>query len=235
MFIRYSLRTTDLDGALAFYENALGLVLPEGSSESSSLEAWTLHENARDAGAPSHWLGHIEVEDIDASVQTFTSLGATLLGPMVRTPDGRAWATFRDPSGAVVALRQRQGFVIGDRPVAWHQLHTEDLKRIWPAYQAIARWSDTGHLDITNPVGGYRLVGEAGSRESVGCIANTARWEGVHPHWLFYFPAVDIDAAVARVRANGGTALEPVTIEGIGCVAACEDPQGAAFGLIRGS
>ena len=40
--------------------------------------------------------------------------------------------------------------------------------------------------------------------------ANTARWPGVHTHWLFYFPVADLEASLTLVRAKGGKALSPV-------------------------
>ena len=46
MFVRYALRTTDAPAARDFYRRALGLELPDGRSEDTSLEAWPLHERA---------------------------------------------------------------------------------------------------------------------------------------------------------------------------------------------
>ena len=63
-------------------------------------------------------------------------------------------------------------------------------------------------------------------------MANTARWPGVHTHWLFHLPVADVHAVAARVRALGGTALGPTDLAGVGVLSACEDPQGAAFGVI---
>jgi uncharacterized protein len=48
---------------------------------------------------------------------------------------------------------------------------------------------------------------------------------------LFYFRVADVDAAVAKVRARGGTTLEPIRTPSGDRVAPCEDAQGAAFAL----
>src|SRR5688572_19477924 len=99
MFCRYSLRTTDVDGGRRFYEEAIGLSLPAGESpDASRLEAWPLHERALAQGVPAHWLGHLAVNDVDASANRLLELGAERLGPQVRTPDGTHYATLRDPS-----------------------------------------------------------------------------------------------------------------------------------------
>ena len=97
---------------------------------------------------------------------------------------------------------------------------------------ALFGWTHTGTLDAGEPAGGYRMFAWEGSGESVGSMANTARVEGVHPHWLFYFSVADIEATMARVRAHGGHAPSDATVlpDG-GRIAACEDGQGAAFGL----
>jgi uncharacterized protein len=52
-------------------------------------------------------------------------------------------------------------------------------------------------------------------------------------HWLFFLPVADLDKAVASVKAHGGTAMEPVALPSGMRLSACEDPQGAAFGLAQ--
>jgi predicted enzyme related to lactoylglutathione lyase len=230
VFSRYVLRTIAVDDARRFYADAVGLVLPEGADARTSLEAWPLHERARSAGAPPHWLGHLEVDDVERAVAAMAAVGAEPLGPTVRAPDGAAWATLRDPSGAVVALRAR-GEPPPDRPVAWHQLHARDLDRVWPIYAELAGWRDAGTIAAADPEGGHHLFSWSGG--AVGSVASTARWQGVHPHWLFYFPVDDVAATAERVRSGGGTALVPGALADGRRIAVCEDPQGAAFGVIE--
>ena len=70
-----------------------------------------------------------------------------------------------------------------------------------------------------------------GGRDAVGSTSDIARRPHVHAQWLFFFQTHDLDAALARVRDLGGLTL-PVTTTPEGArVAACDDPQGAAFGL----
>jgi len=120
-----------------------------------------------------------------------------------------------------------------DDRIAWHQLHTRDAERAWATYSELFGWVPTETLHLPDPVGGHQLFAWRTGTESIGSIGNTARWAGVHPHWLFYVAVADIDAAVVRVRALGGSAMNPVELAGGRVLAACEDPQGAAFGLIR--
>lgn len=233
VFCRYSLRTTDPVAARAFYESAIGLVLPEGASETSILESWPLHERALARGAPPHWLGHIAVDDVEAAVNRLVGLGAERLGPTVNSKDGTSFATLRDPFGSVIAVRKR-GESATDSPVVWHQLHSSDAEGAWGLYQELFGWSLETTIDVVQPIGGYRLFAWRTASATVGGMGNTARWPGVHPHWLYYFPVADIDRAAASVRASGGTAMDPFVLPSGMRLVACEDPQRAAFGLAQG-
>ena len=232
MFCRYALRTTDQAAARGFYAEAIGLALPGGASEASTLEAWPLHERARAMGAPPHWLGQIAVDDVDRTVERFIALGSERLGPTVQARGGASFATLRDPFGAVIAVRAG-GTSAHERPIAWHQLHTRDAERAWAVYSELFGWVGKERLDAPHVEGGHLLFAFSETGEPIGSIGNTARWPGVHPHWLFYCPVADVDAAATRVRALGGAAHEVVRLPDGSTLSACEDPQGAAFGLIR--
>lgn len=222
-----------MDQARRFYEEAIGLTLPTGGrSADSRLEVWPLHERARAQGAPSHWLGFVAVADVEASVNRLVQSGGQRLGPAVHTPDGGYYATLLDPYGAVLAL-------CGDEPrptdgrVAWHQLHVRDAAGAWAMYSGLFGWVNTEIVDAADLPGGHLLFAGHEGAEAVGSIANSARWPGVHTHWLFYLTVTDIESTVARVRALGGTAMNAMALTGDKKLAACEDPQGAAFGLIQ--
>jgi uncharacterized protein len=233
MFCRYVLRTIDVDAGRRFYSEAIGLLLPpNGTSESSTLEAWPLHERARARGAPPHWLGHIAVDDVDRMADRLVELGSERLSPTVHAQDGTAFATLRDPFGAVVAVRAR-GESLNDRPVEWHQLHTHDVERAWAVYSELFGWAHKETIDVQDPTSSHRLFAWSEAGKPVGSIGDTARWPGVHAQWLFYFPVADVEATAARVRVLGGKALDPMRLPDGTCFSPCEDPQGAAFGLVR--
>lgn len=238
MFVRYLLRTTDLDAARAFYEAAIGLALPDGMADRSVVEAWPLHEQARARGAPAHWLGQIAVDDVGDAVAKLVARGCEPLGPALRAQDGTPFATLRDPSGAVFGVRTFPGegaaaSADGEdrtRP-AWHQLHTRELDVVWSLYSETFGWVQRHTVEEGDLEGGYRLFSASGDGPIVGGMGNTARRPGVHPHWLFCFSVTDIDAVSARALALGGTVMAPVALPDGRRVMACEDPQGGAFGL----
>ena len=233
MFCRYDLRTTDPDAARSFYSDVVGLDFTEArsSDEPSVLAVWPLHEQARARGAPAHWLGHIGVADVEAMVHRLLALGSERLGPTVRANDGTAFAALRDPLGAVVAVRESTRRP-RRAPVVWHQLHTRDLDRSWAVYSELFGWTHTETRDVADPVGGHRMFAWDGSGKSVGSMANTARWPGVHAHWMFYFPVADLEGSLAKVLAAGGRVVASAMVLPNGDrIAPCEDPQGAAFAL----
>jgi predicted enzyme related to lactoylglutathione lyase len=119
-------------------------------------------------------------------------------------------------------------------PVAWHQLHTKDVDRAWAVYSDLFGWAHTQTFDVADPEGGHRLFAWGASGPIAGSMANTARWPGVHPHWLFYFPIADLDTALAKVQARGGVVVQrPAVLPNGYRLAPCDDPQGAAFGLLQ--
>jgi predicted enzyme related to lactoylglutathione lyase len=227
-FCRYHLRTTDPEAARSFYVGAVGLDFAD-----DTLAVWPLHEQARARGAPAHWLGHIAVTDLAATVQALLERGSQLLGPpLLRGEDGEAFAILRDPCEAVVAVRETSRRP-GREPIVWHQLHTRDRERSWAVYAELFGWSLAGTVEIGEVEGGHRLFRWDGADGKVGSLGNTARLPGVHPHWLFYFPVPDLERTLAAVSERGGRALAPVVVPNGDRLAACEDPQGAAFGLLE--
>jgi predicted enzyme related to lactoylglutathione lyase len=53
------------------------------------------------------------------------------------------------------------------------------------------------------------------------------------PFWLYYVNVGDIDAALERVKAAGGTILNgPMEVPGGDWILQGSDPQGAAFALV---
>lgn len=229
MFHRYTLRTTDVDGARRFYAELLDLDLPDGDAD-GPLGVWPLHETTRARGVPSHWLGQIGVPDTEAAWEDLLAAGGRRLAPPMSGADGVRFATLVDPFGVPMALRDATG-PTPPSPVAWHHLHVRDADAAWALYADRFGWQPRDTFDVPDLDGPLRTFAWADG-PAVAAVANTARWPGVHTAWLFHFAVDDVPAAVERVRALGGLALEPFTHPDGRVVAACDDPQGAAFGLV---
>jgi len=220
-FSRYLLRTTDVAAAAAFYDGVLerhgdGIVL--------------LHESAIARGARPHWLGHITVAELggaEAMAARFVELGAMRLGP---PPGSGDFVVLRDPGGAIVALTD--SVVESSAGVVWHQLNTRDSSSAAANYSALFGWSLTEKLDLGRHGHHQRFAFGTGD-SSLGVISDVEGRAEVHTHWLFFFSVPSLNVAVQRVRAHGGIAIGPIELPNGVRVAACDDAQGAAFGVIE--
>lgn len=225
-FHRYDLRTRDVPAAEHFYAAVLG-----ESFWRPAVAVSPLPERAAALGAPPHWLGHIAVADVEATQQRLIGLGAQPLGPVRHAPGGSISAALRDPFGAVIGLAS--GEEQAGEVVAWHCLHCADHHRAFAWYAGLFGWAPKQHVDLGEAGGSHQLFAWLPGGEVAGSVADTARQPAIHTHWMYFFPAPDLDRAIAAVRANGGTALEPLQGPGGARLAACEDAQGAAFGLMQ--
>jgi len=73
-----------------------------------------------------------------------------------------------------------------------------------------------------------------GADEPSGSITDIAGKPHIHPQWLFFFHAADLERAMFRARKANGAVIGPITLPDGRCLAICEDPQGAQFGLMSG-
>lgn len=125
-FSRYVLRTKDIDAARAFYASILGADI--------ALDITLLPERAQAAGAPSHWLGHIE-----GDVERAIAAGAQrIFGNVVR-----------DPLGAVFAIDDASSSSSAAPPIVWHQLNTTDVARAHAFYAKAFDWPEADAPNVT--------------------------------------------------------------------------------------
>lgn len=106
--------TRNMDEAVAFYRDVLGLDLATRSGEDwAEFEVGgttvALH-GTRPGHAPPQAGATIvfEVDDLDAAVRSLRSRGVELDGDLAETPTGR-FVSFRDPDGNVLQVFQRTG------------------------------------------------------------------------------------------------------------------------------
>lgn len=219
-FSRYLLRTTDVAAATAFYDVVL---------EQRRDEIIALPEPAIARGARPLWLGYIgvsEVGAVEAVTGQFLQRGAQRLGPPSQAGD----VILQDPGGAVVALTN--GAAESATGVVWHQLNTREQAVATANYSALFAWSFTEQLDL-GALGRHHCFAFGAGESTAGAFSDIEGRPGVHAHWLFFFAVRALDVAVERVRALGGIVSGPMELGKGVRVAVCDDPQGAAFGLIE--
>src|SRR5512140_1932689 len=119
----------------------------------------------------------------------------------------------------------------------WHELMSRDPDSSERFYESVAglRVQRLGEGPSA-----YRLL-LAGDRPIGGLTGprpDSDVWPSGGPagHWVGYFASDDVDAAVRRAEALGGTVLlGPMNIPGTGRVAVLRDPDEATFGLFQPS
>lgn len=221
-FSRFDLRTTDAPRARAFYADLFG-------HDRASI--WPLHEDALARGAVPHWLGQIEVHDVEGVAAGFEARGATRLGPTRPTNDGGQAAVLRDPGGAIVA--------VGTPPkvpttvhVAMHVLNTADAAIAAANYRDLVGFQLTEQTELSGHGPIQHFAFDAGGPHA-GVIADIQGRPGVHPHWLFFFEVEALDGMLTKVRAGGGKTLDVMALSSGERCCVCDDAQGAAFGLMQ--
>ncbi|MDP2304469.1 MAG: VOC family protein [Pseudomonadota bacterium] len=250
-FFWYDLMTSDPAAARVFYANVIGWSMqPWGPPEG----AYTMVANAegpvggiaelgKDESSvplgPPHWLAYVGTPDIDATVEQAKALGGKVLVPVTEIPTVGRFAVLADPQGAVFAPFTPASSTPGmpersaDAPgrFSWHELHTSEPDAGYAFYSELFGWGQTGEMDM-GPMGLYRMFGQTPDR-SLGGVMTTTHQAPV-PGWTCYITVADIKGTLDRVRANEGQVVYgPDEVPGGDLVAACIDPQGAAFAVFQ--
>ncbi|MBL0914244.1 MAG: VOC family protein, partial [Sphingopyxis sp.] len=99
----------------------------------------------------------------------------------------------------------------------WYELMTPDPAGAAGFYGAVVGWNiaDTGE----QTAGGvdYRMIGRSDGGNAGGVLALNADMiaGGARPIWIGYLHVVDVDAAVAAIKADGGSVqMDPMAIPG---------------------
>jgi predicted enzyme related to lactoylglutathione lyase len=236
------LTTTDPDDAKRFYGAVFGWTVREAPAINytffehegatvAGLQA--LMDEQREQGMPPSWSMYVRTDDADASVARAAELGATVMSEPFEIPGAGRMGVVADPQGGVVLLWEPGEFagaaVVNEVGAwAWDDLQTTDPEGAAPFYEALFGWASA---EVPGSDGIYRSIAHEG--RNIGGIMRAQR-EIAQPYWTVYFGVADVDAALARVVAEGGRKLvEPMAVPS-GRFAVALDPQGAVFCLVDG-
>jgi hypothetical protein len=236
-FVWHELLTTDPKGAIAFYTEVVGWkteLFPD-SAGPEPYTMWvggqgplggvfTLPEEARKMGAPPHWMGHVEVDDVDATVAKVKAKGGNVFVPPQDIPKVGRFSVIADPQGASLSVF---------KPLAAMQAHDTgkagDAAAAWAFYSDLFGWKQLQEMDM-GPAGKYLIFGQ-GDQQYGGLMKKTPDMK-MPPCWVYYIHVDDLDAAIARANAKGGkTLFGPIEVPDGTRVAQLTDPQGAVFAL----
>ena len=244
-FAWYELATTDMESAKAFYGDVLGwgtqdvpasgpaytLFTAGGAAVSGLME---LPKEATASGLRPSWLGYVGVDDVNAAANRIEELGGAVHVPPTEIPNVSRFSIAVDPQMATIALlkwlngdQQQPAELNAPGRVGWHELLAADWEQAFAFYRELFSWQKA--QTDTGAVGTYQLFSAAG--ETIGGMYTKPAMEPV-PFWLYYFNVGDIDVAMKRVKAGGGTILAgPIEVPGSRWIARCTDPQAAIFAL----
>ena len=241
-FVWYDLLTTDPPAAQDFYGKVTGwtTLVWDGPEPYTMWKAGEkpiggVMQLPPGLGVPSHWYAYIETPDVDATTAQAESLGGRVIEKPTDIPTVGRFAILADPHGAVFAAFKPEGGAPGEDTDAavgefsWHELMTTDYEAAFDFYRALFGWEKIAAHDM-GPLGVYFIFGRGATQ--VGGMFNTPVGMQAPPHWMQYVRVDNVDAAAARVTANGGTILHgPEDVPGGDRILQCLDPQGAAFAL----
>ncbi|MCW3057267.1 MAG: Glyoxalase/bleomycin resistance protein/dioxygenase [Solirubrobacterales bacterium] len=240
------LTTTDQPAAKQFYGALFGWEaedLPVGDGVSYSMMRLRGKDVAaispqppqqREAGAPPAWNSYVSVEDADAAVERAKVLGGSAHLPAFDVMEAGRMGVLQDPQGAYFMVwqpRNHFGAALVNEPgaLSWDELATPDLDAAAAFYGELFGWN----IEPVDDSPQRYLMIKNGERNNGGM--REPEPPDVPPHWLVYFGAEDIDAALARVGELGGTTLAgPIDI-GMAKIGIVQDPQGATFALYDGA
>jgi predicted enzyme related to lactoylglutathione lyase len=243
-FVWYELMTTDPAAAAAFYAEVVGWRTVDSGMPGMTYTLLMMGETHMaglmdmppDAGAnmPPNWLGYVGVDDVDATAAEAERLGGRVHAQPRDIAGVGRFAVIADPQGAVLALfrSERDPDAVPEQMapggIGWHELLASDWAPMFDFYAALFGWRKHDALDM-GPMGSYQLYG---FDQAIGGMF-TKPPSIPFPFWLYYFNVPDIDAAMGRVTAAGGTVLMgPMAVPGGAFILQAQDPQGAVFALV---
>ena len=234
----HELMTNDVEKARGFYADLLGWqteVWKPGEMDYTmiSVDGQT-HGGFQNLdpsmGAPSHWLAHVHVADVDAAVAKAKERGGAVVAGPMEVPKGR-FAAIADPQGAVISVYTPATDVPSMEGVfLWDELLATDVEAAKGFYEAVIGWSaqpmGTGDL-------GTYTVFMSGESMAGGLMSKPEAAPGPAA-WVTYLATDDVDATAAKAQELGGKVVQPAfDVPTVGRIAIIVDPTGAAVGLFK--
>lgn len=245
-FCWVELATTDGEAAKQFYTGLFGWAFNDNPIGPEMVYTM-LKEDGKDVGAlykmpaemtsqgiPPNWLSYVSVASADESTEKAKALGGTVLKEPFDVFDIGRMAVIQDPTGAVFAVWQPfkqkgSGIVNVPNSFCWNELATKDTAKAGDFYSGLFGWGKN-----VQEMGMTYTMFINGDRPAGGMYEPPPEMGDLPPHWLVYFAVDDCDAQAQKAAELGGKICAPPSdIPGIGRFSVIQDPQGAAFAIIK--
>ena len=239
------LMTTDMKAAEAFYDKVVGWTsepfpsspMPYTSfNRSGEKPVAGLMERPEGMNMPPFWSMYVAVPKLEDAVAQIKRLGGSELSEVIEVPTVGRMQMLKDPQGAAFYIIQpepREPAPDEDPAVgeaSWLELMTTDAPAAMTFYQQLFNWQPSQAMDM-GEMGTYQMFNR-GERMIGGMMNKSKEMAEVPPYWAIYFRVPDINAAVERIKAAGGTIVNgPMEVPGGDWIVNAMDPQGAAFSL----
>jgi len=239
--------TTDTAAAESFYKKVVGWTAkpfgPDGSytvlnnsSGSGVGGMMKLPDQAKQMGAPPHWMMYIGTPDVDGMAMRIAQMGGKVHKQPEDIPTVGRFAVVQDPYGASFAIftpkpapgspPMKKG-PIGD--FSWFELYSPNPEGAWKFYETLFGWEKTSAMDMGPEMGTYQMFGRGGGIPNGGIMKPPP---GAPAAWMPYAMVKDAKSAAATATANGGKIVNgPMEVPGGDWIAVGMDPQGAMFAV----
>ena len=243
-FVWHEHMTKDPKAAIAFYSEVVGWKT-QPFAEGGDYVMWVgsqgplggvmkLPEEAAKMGAPPHWMGNVQVEDVDATAALAKKAGGKVWKEPADIPTVGRFAVLGDPQGATIAIFKPMGAMAlhddtKEGEFCWNELMTSDGAAAFTFYSELFGWKTLREMDM-GPMGTYRIYGVG--EKQLGGMMTTPKGAPLPPTWIYYAETRDLDAAIGRATKKGAKVMNgPMDVPGGGRIAQLTDPQGAVFAL----
>jgi uncharacterized protein len=248
-FTWYDYFATDVDAAAKFYGAVVGWkTVPWGEGdkpyqmlsvgERGAGGIMELPAQAKAMGAPPHWVGYVIVADCDATAAKAAKLGGAVLAPPFDMPTIGRCAILADADGASFGIIQPEtemGLPYDEEAappgfIGWNELMCADYTKSMAFFGELFGWVESDAMDMGGMI--YQLFKLSGMEHATGGMMNRPA-EMPRSTFMHYIMVDEIDAAVGRVKAAGGTVNHgPMAVPSGTRIIICTDPQGGAFALM---
>ena len=241
----YELMTTDMKAAQAFYNAVVGWTSSPFQGTPQPYATFGRTADAPVAGvmttpegvdAPPFWAMYVGVPKLEEAAAHIRQLGGSDVSPVIDIPNVGRMQMMKDPQGAAFYIYEPASSeqppegapALGE--ASWHELMTTDAPAAMKFYSQIFGWQPSESVDM-GPIGMYHMFNRPHGMIG-GMMNKPPEMADVPPNWQIYFRVPDINAAVDRIKANGGKILNgPLEVPGGDWVLNAMDPQGGAFSL----